>query len=261
LEDPFNGIAPAKKDNNIDVTQMRSLTDNYVFCPKCGVKNTFKLSKAGKQLNYFCKRCSAKLNNYWAKFQNGQLLLVSCKNCQQQTFESAKYCICCGLTHKSKVVIKPKTEDTEMESDSTLDAYSTYDRSEERVATFVVSKNDYLRWRRLTYTSKKVTVIGVSILNVLLTLGTLFVHLEMSNYLPITFFSCAFICLIAIGAFVVNYEEKMKITKNIDSEKLRKERKPMSMIIIFSLYILTGTIIIWLIVTLVLRYREFIRCD
>ncbi|NHJ32734.1 MAG: zinc ribbon domain-containing protein [Asgard group archaeon] len=262
MNDHSNGNSPSNKENEIETAQLRSLTADYVFCPKCGAENAFNLSRAGKQLNYFCKRCSIKLNNYWTEFQNGQQLLANCKNCQQLTFESAKYCIYCGLIHKSKAKIKPetKTEDVEIEPESTLDFYSTYDRDEEKIVTSIISKNEYLRWRRMTYTSKKVSVIGTSILNVFLIIGSVFVYLEMNNYLTIAFFSCAFVCLIVTGAFIVNYEEKMKISEKIDSKRLAKERKPMSWMIIFPLSILTGAVLTLLVLALIQRYWELIRC-
>lgn len=101
MEDPFEGMTPAKKDKFEDFAQLRSLTDSFVFCPKCGKRNIYELSKAGTQLVYFCKRCSAKLNAYWDRHQKGEIVIANCKSCIQPTFKDLKYCISCGLQQKA----------------------------------------------------------------------------------------------------------------------------------------------------------------
>lgn len=58
-------------------------------------------------LNYFCKICSVRLNDYWEDFQNDQIALISCVNCLQQTFDGLEYCISCGLP---KSIIKATKE-------------------------------------------------------------------------------------------------------------------------------------------------------
>ena len=77
--------------------QLRNLTDSYVFCPKCGANNNFELSKKGTLLNYFCKICGTKLNDYWEDFQNDLITVTDCVNCKQYTFEEPIFCISCGL--------------------------------------------------------------------------------------------------------------------------------------------------------------------
>jgi len=109
LEEPFDGITPAKKDEFADEDQLQSLTDKFIFCPKCGYRNTFELSKTGTQLVYFCKRCSVKLNIYWDSYQNGEITIANCKSCQQVTFKELKYCISCGLQQK-RVALKRSKE-------------------------------------------------------------------------------------------------------------------------------------------------------
>ncbi|NHJ33024.1 MAG: hypothetical protein FK732_09180 [Asgard group archaeon] len=75
---------------------VRSLTDDFVFCPKCGTKNIFRLGRDGSELRYFCERCSERLNDFWDSAQAGQLLITGCESCQQSTFAKLKYCISCG---------------------------------------------------------------------------------------------------------------------------------------------------------------------
>ena len=79
-----------------DSFYLRSLTDDFVFCPKCGTKNQFRISSSGTELNYFCDRCSERLNDFWEEAYTGQLETVICEACQQPTFEEMKYCISCG---------------------------------------------------------------------------------------------------------------------------------------------------------------------
>jgi hypothetical protein len=102
-----------------DFYQFRSLTDDFVFCPKCGTKNMFKLSQTGTELNYFCERCSVKLNDYWEGTSTGQLAIAMCKTCQQSTFEELKYCIVCGSI-QGKVARKRAREISRTIGDSEL---------------------------------------------------------------------------------------------------------------------------------------------
>ena len=95
----------------------RSLTDGYVFCPKCGTKNQFRLSSSSTELNYFCERCSEKLNDYWEGVYTGQIEIALCNTCQQSTFKELKYCVSCGsiqrlVAHKrAKKISKALGED------------------------------------------------------------------------------------------------------------------------------------------------------
>ncbi|MHA1356426.1 MAG: hypothetical protein ACTSR1_14780 [Candidatus Heimdallarchaeota archaeon] len=41
-----------------DSSQIPSLTDDIVYCPRCGSINSFKKSKSGRVLKYFCSRRS-----------------------------------------------------------------------------------------------------------------------------------------------------------------------------------------------------------
>jgi len=120
LEDPFDGMTPAKKDIFEDISQLRSLTDSFVFCPKCGKRNTYELSRSGAQLIYFCKRCSAKLNAYWDSHQNGEMTTSFCRSCQQPTFKDLKYCITCGSQQK-EVVVKRSGEISRTLRDKVID--------------------------------------------------------------------------------------------------------------------------------------------
>ncbi|MGC9781453.1 MAG: hypothetical protein HZR80_19580 [Candidatus Heimdallarchaeota archaeon] len=93
-----------KKEN-----QLRSLTDDFVFCPKCGKKNSFTLSKTGSELKYFCERCSERLNDIWNEFYKELISIVNCKTCKQPTFDEYKYCTSCGSLQK-KVARKRSRE-------------------------------------------------------------------------------------------------------------------------------------------------------
>lgn len=81
---------------------LREITSETVFCPKCGADNIFKLSKEGKKLTYFCRRCSTILNNFWNGYAKGQYGLANCTTCQQSSFSDLRYCISCG-SHMRRV--------------------------------------------------------------------------------------------------------------------------------------------------------------
>ena len=83
-----------------DTFYIRSLTDDFIFCPKCGTRNLFRLGKSGTELNYFCERCSDKLNDYWEGAHTGQMEIDMCYTCQQSTFKELKYCVSCGSIQK-----------------------------------------------------------------------------------------------------------------------------------------------------------------
>lgn len=85
-----------------------SLTDDIVYCPKCGAINSFKKSKSGKMLNLFCSRCQARLNELWDKYQKGIIAPVICFYCNEATFKGEVYCIACGA--KQQKVRKDRTE-------------------------------------------------------------------------------------------------------------------------------------------------------
>ena len=93
MEDPFKGISPAKDDDFDYENHFRYLTDSYVFCPKCGMQNTFTLSRTGAELIYFCRRCSEKLTDLWKGVRSGKLYVANCDSCRQLTFAELKYCI------------------------------------------------------------------------------------------------------------------------------------------------------------------------
>jgi len=90
-----------KKEESND-HQIRSLTDDYGFCPKCGAKNKFELTQDDSEVIYLCWQCSSELNDLWEDFQNDQISLVVCVNCHQYTFKDHKICASCGLL-KSKI--------------------------------------------------------------------------------------------------------------------------------------------------------------
>jgi len=93
----FGKTGEDEEKETLTPKQLRNLTDSYVFCPKCGANNNFELSKKGTLLNYFCKICGTRLNDYWEDFQNNLITVIDCVNCKQYTFEESKFCISCGL--------------------------------------------------------------------------------------------------------------------------------------------------------------------
>ncbi|NHJ32674.1 MAG: hypothetical protein FK732_07420 [Asgard group archaeon] len=110
-----------------DVYYLRNLTDDFVFCPKCGTRNVFKLSRAGTELKYFCERCNERLNDYWEGAQSEQLSIAECKSCLQPTFEELKYCISCGsiqrkVARKRAKEISSAIGDGEMDGDVAIQA-------------------------------------------------------------------------------------------------------------------------------------------
>ena len=79
-----------------DSPQIPSLTDDIVYCPKCGTINSFKKSKSGRLLIHFCSRCSLRMNDYWDAYLEGHSRLIRCKKCGQSTFEESMCCVSCG---------------------------------------------------------------------------------------------------------------------------------------------------------------------
>jgi hypothetical protein len=76
--------------------RIRSLVSHEVFCPKCGKKNSYKLSSKGVLLNYFCDRCSHRMNDLWEAHQEKALELLLCRICEEWTFKDLTFCINCG---------------------------------------------------------------------------------------------------------------------------------------------------------------------
>lgn len=99
MDDPFYNLSAGKKWI-WRYWSYSKLTDELIFCPKCGAKNSFKISEYDIKLKYFCQRCSERLNDIWEDYQRGQIDETICKYCQQLTFNSFKYCIACGLKQK-----------------------------------------------------------------------------------------------------------------------------------------------------------------
>ncbi|NHJ33439.1 MAG: hypothetical protein FK732_11305 [Asgard group archaeon] len=79
----------------VEKAQIRELTDEFVFCPKCGKKNVFSFGEL-ESTNYYCAFCQAWLNYYWSEYKQDKVSLKTCEACQQQTFVQGKFCITCG---------------------------------------------------------------------------------------------------------------------------------------------------------------------
>jgi len=62
----------------VESLQIPSLTEDIVYCPKCGAINSFKKSKSGKMLNLFCSRCQVRLNDLWDEFRKGNIKSTMC---------------------------------------------------------------------------------------------------------------------------------------------------------------------------------------
>ena len=77
-----------------------NLTEDIIYCPKCGTINSFNKSKSGKLLNLFCSRCGIRLNDLWDEFSNGNIKPAICFYCDEITFKGEVYCIACGAKQK-----------------------------------------------------------------------------------------------------------------------------------------------------------------
>jgi len=92
----------------VESLQIPSLTEDIVYCPKCGAINSFKKSKSGKMLNLFCSRCQVRLNDLWDEFRKGNIKSTMCFYCNEITFKGEVYCIACGA--KQQRVRKDRAE-------------------------------------------------------------------------------------------------------------------------------------------------------
>ena len=91
-----------------DSSQIPSLTDDIVYCPRCGSINSFKKSKSGIVLKHFCSRCDLLFNDLWNGYIDGNIKSVRCSSCHEPTFEAKVYCIVCGA--KQQKVRKDRAE-------------------------------------------------------------------------------------------------------------------------------------------------------
>jgi len=109
LPDSFRKKIDFDEDFQIDeVHQIPSLTEDIVYCPKCGTINSYKKSRSGKALNYFCSRCSLNMNDFWDGYLEGHIKQIRCSSCQRSTFERLTYCIACGT--KQEKVFRTRAE-------------------------------------------------------------------------------------------------------------------------------------------------------
>ncbi len=88
--------------------QLRDLRSEYVFCPKCGKKNSFKTASTG-QTKFFCDRYSRELSDLWESFKQDLYGLISCSVCNEYTSIKGKYCINCGNTFAKPRLYGDKT--------------------------------------------------------------------------------------------------------------------------------------------------------
>ncbi len=66
---------------------------DYIFCPNCS--KICNYPKNGSK-EFICDFCGVNLQSFFDRFDKDRLSLVTCNNCQKQTFELQKYCINCG---------------------------------------------------------------------------------------------------------------------------------------------------------------------
>ena len=260
------------EEENERQNQLPNLSKEAIYCPKCGYVNSFAKSSPNKTNSYLCSRCKVQLKEFWDNFSDGSLQLTNCVNCSESTFENQIYCIHCGTKQEAgeRSLIFEEEDFSSEEKYGRRDSFSTSESDEMCMCGFETLlccsgsgqtgdvKSVHYKWVRLSFTSKMVIMIGGVIINIFVALGTLFVSLEMSNYLPIIMFSCVFICLIVVSAFVNNYEDKLRYSKNIDSDRLRKEIRPVPIGIMLILLIFFGGLFGWLLGELLNR---FLRCS
>ncbi|MHA1737563.1 MAG: hypothetical protein ACTSXA_05895 [Candidatus Heimdallarchaeota archaeon] len=89
--------------------KIRSLKEEYVYCPVCGTKNFQRIGSSLEQQR--CSDCSERINDHWGKYQNGAIKTVMCISCLEPTFEPYYYCISCGYRqkkHSSSILYEDK---------------------------------------------------------------------------------------------------------------------------------------------------------
>jgi len=84
----------------VESLQIPSLTEDIVYCPKCGAINAFKKSTSGKLLKCFCCRCGVRMNDLWDGYQTGTIKSIKCFSCSELTFKGEVFCIVCGAKQK-----------------------------------------------------------------------------------------------------------------------------------------------------------------
>ncbi len=114
-----------------DYPQIVSLTEDIVYCPKCGTINSFNKSKSGRLLNHFCSRCDLLFNDLWNGYINGYIKSVRCFSCHEPTFDAKVYCIVCGA--KQEKVRKERVEKIAHAKNKNHDLTSPKDESVETI--------------------------------------------------------------------------------------------------------------------------------
>ena len=79
-----------------EILEIPKLTGNIIYCPKCGSINTFEDDSMSLMKNCFCERCGVRINDFWDKYDEGELALINCEFCAKVTFLNQKFCIQCG---------------------------------------------------------------------------------------------------------------------------------------------------------------------
>lgn len=109
MPDTFQKKSDFEEEPHIkDELQIPSLTEDIVYCPKCGTINSFKKSKSGRLLNHFCSRCGLRMNDFWDGYLEGHIKQTRCNVCKQTTFDGSFYCIACGA--KQEKAYRERTE-------------------------------------------------------------------------------------------------------------------------------------------------------
>ncbi|MHA1124319.1 MAG: hypothetical protein ACTSO7_09415 [Candidatus Heimdallarchaeota archaeon] len=105
-------------ENESELLEILQINVDKIFCPNCGLENFPKNEPTTNTTVYFCKRCNLKLNDFWEKYDNKKLKLMTCKSCEKKTFRMQGYCINCGtFIIKSKLGSKLRVRYSGIDAD------------------------------------------------------------------------------------------------------------------------------------------------
>lgn len=90
------------KENAIEDLEIPNLFSGIIYCPKCGNVNSYEDDLMALMKNCFCERCGTRLNDFWEKYKEEELVLINCEFCAKATFLNQKFCVQCG-TKQQKV--------------------------------------------------------------------------------------------------------------------------------------------------------------
>jgi len=158
------------------ISEFRDLLADFVFCPKCGTKNSFIDNPFATR--HFCVRCSVILDKFWEDYLNGITTPSNCIICNQLTFQKLKYCISCGQMHNKKKIITKKQdlslkraiEENEIENPE-YDIFGRIGRSR-RLTKFEIWLNGFPKKQRI--------IIGSLIIAGIIVIMIILIHLALN---------------------------------------------------------------------------------